>query len=314
LLVGLDSRVTDNLRATVGEFGVEVDTEETAVIDHFHVAAADAGDHTLLSLSINDYYVKAGPFIPSSSNSDVLIYNGIGMILDSKNELVYSILTAPSTSYSWIPEAPVTTMPMTLGKDTTLISAMEAKNNARVIISGSLRFFSDEFAADNEAIARQIALWCFQRAGVLKLSNVQHYLTDTKETLDTYTILDQVTFRVDIHEKNEKNEWVPCRNTDIQVEFTRIDPFVRQFLSKVPGTSVQELNFKLPDVYGVYKFIIDYKRIGYTYMQSQVQVPVRPLQHTQYERFIKSAYPYYAGAGSMLVGLFLFSFVFLYHK
>ena len=41
---------------------------------------------------------------------------------------------------------------------------------------------------------------------------------------------------------------------------------------------------------------------------------VRPLLHTQYERFIPAAYPYYASAFSMMFGLFIFSFVFLYHR
>lgn len=44
------------------------------------------------------------------------------------------------------------------------------------------------------------------------------------------------------------------------------------------------------------------------------QVSVRPLQHTQYERFIPSAYPYYVSSFSMMIGVFLFSFVFLYYK
>lgn len=44
------------------------------------------------------------------------------------------------------------------------------------------------------------------------------------------------------------------------------------------------------------------------------QVSVRPLQHTQYERFIPSAYPYYISSFSMMGGVFIFSFVFLYHK
>ena len=41
---------------------------------------------------------------------------------------------------------------------------------------------------------------------------------------------------------------------------------------------------------------------------------VRPLRHTQQERFMVAAYPYYAGALSMLVGLALFSFAFLYMR
>ena len=44
------------------------------------------------------------------------------------------------------------------------------------------------------------------------------------------------------------------------------------------------------------------------------QVSVRPLEHTQYERFIVSAFPYYSSAFSMMFGLFLFSFVFLHYK
>ncbi|VDD95264.1 unnamed protein product [Enterobius vermicularis] len=70
----------------------------------------------------------------------------------------------------------------------------------------------------------------------------------------------------------------------------------------------------LPDVYGVFKFLVDYRRIGYTHLYNVQQVSVRPLEHTQYERFIRSAFPYYVSAFSMIVGLMLFSCVFLYHK
>ena len=41
---------------------------------------------------------------------------------------------------------------------------------------------------------------------------------------------------------------------------------------------------------------------------------VRPLQHTQYERFIYSAFPYYASAFSMMFGVVIFSLVFLHFK
>lgn len=104
------------------------------------------------------------------------------------------------------------------------------------------------------------------------------------------------------------------------------------------------MQFKLPDVYGVFQFKVDYNRLGYTHLYSStqvgtagspcpqpavpclglqwpgpaisvlLQVSVRPLQHTQYERFIPSAYPYYASAFSMMAGLFIFSIVFLHMK
>jgi len=49
-------------------------------------------------------------------------------------------------------------------------------------------------------------------------------------------------------------------------------------------------------------------------LEMSLQVSVRPLQHTQYERFIVSAYPYYAGAFSMMFGVIIFSFVFLHFR
>lgn len=321
VLIGLDSRVTDTVRATASEFGVETDTEEYSVIDHFNYDdQLDEGEHTILSYKVNQFYSDARPFLPlnkrdSKTNSDSILFEGIGMELNKNNNLVAPILSASQTAYSGIPNSIVNSMPFVLGKDMALISALEAKNNARVLISGSLKFFSDEFASRNQEYALQLALWAFQRAGVLKLENTRHFITETQETLETYTILDDVTYSTDIYEKDEiTGNWVPTQNTDIQVEFTRMDPFVRRFLKKSGAGASQIMQFILPDTYGVFKFIIDYKRVGWTYLQQEVTVPVRPLQHTQYERFIVAAYPYYAGAGSMLVGLFLFSFVFLYHK
>lgn len=108
-------------------------------------------------------------------------------------------------------------------------------------------------------------------------------------------------------------EWVPYVADDIQLEFVRIDPFVRTTL-KHKGKGKYEARFKIPDVYGVYQFKVDYNKIGYTHLYSTTQVSVRPLQHTQYERFIPSAYPYYVSAFSMMLGVFLFSFVFLHYK
>lgn len=73
--------------------------------------------------------------------------------------------------------------------------------------------------------------------------------------------------------------------------------------------------FKLPDVYGVFKFRVNYDRLGYTTVtEIEEGVSVRPLWHNQYERFIVAAYPYYASAFSMLLGFVLFALVFLFSR
>merc|ERR1712079_472706 len=95
-------------------------------------------------------------------------------------------------------------------------------------------------------------------------------------------------------------------------EFHRIDPFVRLTMTNSNGHFVGK--FKIPDVYGVYQFKVDYVRTGLTRLYSTTQYSVRPWRHDQYERFISSAYPYYVSSFSMMVGVFIFSIVFLHHK
>lgn len=213
-----------------------------------------------------------------------------------------------------------------MGKNTVLIAALQARNNARVVISGSLYFFSDEAftspvqkalsnkkfdVSGNKQVAIALSQWVFKEHGVLQVKSVSHSLKNGKKT-PNYTVMDKIIYKIEI-EKLHNNAWIPFETNDIQLEFVRIDPFVRQYL-KHKSNGKYEAEFVIPDVYGVYQFKVDYNRIGYTRLFSTTQVSVRPLEHIQYERFIPGAYPYYISAFSMMFGVFMFSFVFLYYK
>lgn len=67
-------------------------------------------------------------------------------------------------------------------------------------------------------------------------------------------------------------KWVPFKANDVQLEFVRIDPFVRTTLKYQPSSGLYEVTFKIPDVYGVYQFKVEYNRIGYTRLFSTTQV------------------------------------------
>lgn len=60
--------------------------------------------------------------------------------------------------------------------------------------------------------------------------------------------------------------------------------------------------------------VVDYRRVGYTQLIYSDQIIIRPLRLNEYERFIESAYPYYASAFSIMIGFFLFGLVFLYTR
>lgn len=325
VLVATNENVGETIRELAIESGIEFDEEGAQVIDHLNYDAADDGSHTLV-VTGSDNLIDAKTIVGDKSKLNPILYRGIGMISDSRNPLVLDILAGSTTSYSFNPSNPIDSYPHSVGRNTVLISALQARNNARIVFVGSLDFFSDKFfessvknkadgktydKSGNEQLALAISRWVFKEEGVLRFTAIDHFKKGETSAPESYTIMEDVEYWITI-ETLQDGKWVPFVTNDIQLEFVRIDPFVRTTLKREKNRYVAK--FRIPDVYGVYQFKVDYNRVGYTHLYSTTQVSVRPLEHTQYERFIASAYPYYFSAFSMMFGLFLFSFVFLYFQ
>ena len=324
ILVVADSTIGDAIRDFGYECGVEFEEAGTRIIDHLNYDINDEGTHS--RLYIDPKQVLNNKLITGGTPTNPLLFDGVGMLLDDENELLMSVLSATSTAYSFFPNDKITEHPDAVGKSTSLITALQARNNARVTFVGSLAMLSDKFLLSsvqkagtdkvynnngNAQLMESLLNWTFKKVGVLRISEVQHHLEGEKEAPPFYTVMENVVYKIKI-EENVKGNWVEFKNSDVQMEFVRIDPFVRVNLGKEKGYYVSK--FKLPDVYGVFQFKVNYKRQGYTFLSSATQVPVRPLKHNQYERFIPVAYPYYVSAFSMMIGVAIFSFVFLHYK
>lgn len=192
-----------------------------------------------------------------------------------------------------------------------LIGCMQARNNARVVVSGSLEFFSDKaLSGANKVLTTELLRWLLKQKALLRHSEVNYRKLNGEKS--DIAIMDDVEYSIKI-EHYDNGKWIPYTSDDVQLEFVRIDPFVRQTMQrKSDGTYLAQ--FKVPDVYGVFKFQVDYKKEGLTYLFSSTQVPVRPLRHNEYERYIYSAYPYYLSAFLMIIYLYIFTFVYLYQQ
>ncbi|BHF81177.1 hypothetical protein SprV_0702430700 [Sparganum proliferum] len=274
ILVAGSSDIGEAIKDFGSDCGVEFDDEKTTVIDHMNYDVMDEGKHNLI-----------------------------------------------------IVDTPITNYPTTVGRNTQLITGLQARNDARVLFVGSLDFFSDEFflsgtvhsqtgkshnVSGNQELSENLALWTFKETGVLRVSSVHHNKVGEKDSRREYTIKDDIIFSIDIEMKGLDGAWKPFVADDVQVELIRIDPFIRRTLPHKGNK--YEVQLKLPDVYGVFKLVVDYHRTGYTHLFTSNQISVRPFTHTQYERFIISAYPYYASAISMMAGVLVFSFVYLYTR
>merc|ERR1712226_210759 len=327
VLVAGSSQTGDVLREIATECGFEADEEGNSVIDHFNFDVKDEGQHTLI---VADDGLISSPAVVGPKKIDPLLYRGTGLIVDPTNPLLLEVLTASSSAYSHNPEKDITEYPHATGKKHRTNSGIQARNNARVIFSGSLDFFSDAFftgAAEksvaggkkvpksgNQDLSLALSRWCFKQSGVLRVKSVNHHLVGEKAppAIDTYTINEEVVYTIEIEEFKTGKGWVPYNGKDVQMEFHRIDPFVRQTMINNNGKFTAK--FTIPDIYGVFQFRVDYVRKGLTRLYSSTQFSVRPLRHDQYERFITSAYPYYASAFSMMFGVVIFSIVFLHFK
>uniref|UniRef100_A0A0N5AKH7 Dolichyl-diphosphooligosaccharide--protein glycosyltransferase 48 kDa subunit n=1 Tax=Syphacia muris TaxID=451379 RepID=A0A0N5AKH7_9BILA len=326
VLVAAGTRIGDALRDLATENGFEYDEDKTAVIDHLNYdTALDEGDHTTI-IAQPSQLMNAHMIIGDRSKIGPILYRGGALVSDKSNELRLELLTAATSAYSFNPHSTIDEYPAAVGKSIILIGALQARNNARVVLTGSLAMFSDLFInaevnkygakdkvvkSGNLQLITEISKWVFMEKAVLSVKAVSHHKVGEKNPPREYTIMDKVIYSIDIEELKD-GKWTPFKGNDVQLEFVRIDPFIRTTLKNKNGKLSAEI--KLPDVYGVYKFLVDYRRVGYTHLYDVQQVSVRPLEHTQYERFIRSAYPYYVSAFSMVIGLMLFSCVFLYHK
>lgn len=282
--------------------------------------------------------VKSNAFSPLSGNvvvpksvaSSSVVFKGVGHKLTGKNQLAFPILQAASTAYSYDLEdastaaesddASTAIKPMLVGKKTVLVSALQARNNARVVVSGSLDMFTDAYLAaegsDNKAFVDELAKWAFHEKGVVKKVATKHHKRGEKDQLETYRIKDEVEFDLELSQWNGKT-WVPLELDDIQMEAIMLDPYIRTTFKRLSSTSAStqyRASYKLPDTYGVFTYKIDYRRYGYTYLEHAENVIVRPFHHNEYDRFLSIAWPYYVSSFSMMAGFWVVCWLFLFNR
>lgn len=60
------------------------------------------------------------------------------------------------------------------------------------------------------------------------------------------------------------SKWEPYSGiSDLQLEFTMLDPHIRTFLKAVDGQPGKyETTLRVPDRHGVFKFVVDHRRKG----------------------------------------------------
>ncbi|XP_027163114.1 dolichyl-diphosphooligosaccharide--protein glycosyltransferase 48 kDa subunit-like [Coffea eugenioides] len=326
LILVADESASDLIREVATECGVDFDEDPGAVvIDHINYAVSTTdGDHSLIAA---DDFIKSSIILGSNTIEAPVLFQGIGQMVNPSNDLVLKVLSASPSAYSANPKSKLSNPPAIYGSAISLVSVVQARNNARILISGSLKMFSNQFfrygvqkagsptkhdKSGNEQFLTEISKWVFHERGHLKAVNVRHHRVGEVDEPSMYRINDDLEYSVEIFEWTGAN-WEPYVADDVQVQFYMMSPYVLKNLS-TDLKGVYHTSFKVPDVYGVFQFKIEYQRLGYSSLSLSKQIPVRPFRHNEYERFITAAFPYYGASFSMMAGFLLFTIFYLYNK
>jgi oligosaccharyltransferase complex subunit beta len=327
------------------------------VIDHNdHVVSETQGDHTLIA---SDDFIQSDVILGNTKIEAPVLFKGIAHSLNPASSLVLKVLSASQSAYSANPDSKFSEPPLLTGSAISLVSIVQARNNARIMISGSLDMFSNRLfksgvkkaessnkyeKSSNEQFVIELSKWVFHERGHLKVSiynstceylqfnmvciticctffihvlnsqavNVRHNKVGETDEPAIYRINDDLDFSVEIYEWSGKN-WEPYLTNDVQVQFYMMSPYVLKTLS-TDQKGLYYTSFKVPDVYGVFQFKVEYQRLGYTSLSLSKQIPVRPFKHNEYDRFLKVAFPYYGASFTTMAGFFIFSIIYLYSK
>ncbi|KAM1002664.1 hypothetical protein ACFX2C_003072 [Malus domestica] len=144
LIIAADTNASDLIRQIAVECGVDFDEDPAAmVIDHTSYAVSDTeGDHTVIA---SDDFIKSDVILGSEKIEAPVLFQGIGHAVNSENSLVLKVLSASPSAYSANPKSKLSNPPSLTGSAISLVSVVQARNNARVLISGSLSLFSNRF-------------------------------------------------------------------------------------------------------------------------------------------------------------------------
>ncbi len=204
-IIAGDSSIGDLVSSVASECNVLFDEPETFAVDHLNFDVSDyEGKHSLI---VTENIIDA-PIIVGSDPLAPVLFRGVAQDIDEDSPVLFPLLTGYSTTYS-APESNTDKFHV-VGKKTVLVSALQARNNARVLFSGSLDMFSDKFfnspvqkyttggnakkyeKSGNENFCKQIARWAFQERGILRVKNVYHHKVGETEAPSMYTIKDDI--------------------------------------------------------------------------------------------------------------------------
>lgn len=320
LLVAANEKTGTTIQELIYEFGTIVDEPKFTAIDNFK--------HNGTTPDVLAIEKMANPIFIDELQAP-LLYSGTSIKSNGKNPYNKPVVVGGPASYSW-DFTQVTKNPMVTGSDLILVNSLQAINNARIVLTGSLKMFTNDFISSTVQIKDKkfkrsgnldfitaMTKWTFHETKVLKIISSKHHKFNEVERPEYYTIKDKIHYEIEIAQY-DNGMWRPFNASDVQLELVMLDPYIRITLQQQPITNPNSSTFAIdlvvPDHCGVFTFKVDYRRYGYSWIKDTDVIAIHPVHYNEFPRFLTQGLPYYCGAFSMIAGFFLLTIVSLYHE
>ena len=93
------------------------------------------------------------------------------------------------------------------------------------------------------------------------------------------------------------------------MQFVMLEPYYQVGLDEI-SAGHYHYQFRVPQRLGIFRFVVDYKRPGLTYLDAQSEVSVIQWRHDAFPRFLPRAYPFYLSVGVLMAAFFVTVVVF----
>jgi oligosaccharyltransferase complex subunit beta len=357
ILLALTSEqaVPSGVSSLLLELDIALPADRTSIVmDHFNYDIKSASEK-------HDVLLVPGPMFKKSEMRNFFILDfdkliafphAVGQSLGNASPLLAPIVSAPSTAYTYNSQDSNEALEdlFATGDQISLVSAFQARNNARFTVLGSAEALEDKWfdatvqlpgsgqkatKTNNKAFVQKLTQWTFKELGVLKVGKIHHWLNEGaqkgahKRGDLTGVDLDPSIYRIknDVHYSIELSEWLinewrpfsPVPGDELQLEFSMLSPFHRLNLkstSTTANSTTYSADFKLPDQHGIFNFFVEYRRPFYTNVEEKRTVTVRHFAHDEWPRsfVISGAYPWISGIWVTVAGWLAFVALWLYSK
>ncbi|KAG0668074.1 oligosaccharyl transferase glycoprotein complex, beta subunit [Maudiozyma exigua] len=260
--------------------------------------------------------------IYSNENAEDSIYNfgdSVSAALLDNREQIIPLLKASRTSFT--SGNKTREINWTDGTQGYLIAGFQNLVNARSLWLGSVQFLSNEHFKQNLDLINDLIQWNFQEKNIIKVTNVNHYHTESNLSYDElpYKVTDNITYTISLSQW-DGSKWIPFITDDLQFELRQVDPYYR-ITMKPQGVSPidpqAELystgDFKLPNRHGMFTFLTNYQRSGLSFIHQSDVKAIRHLANDEYPRSfeIPNAWVYLASIATVIISFIAFVLFFI---